>query len=238
MTAPAVTSEPWKALAAHAETLRGAHLRDLFANDPGRFARFSLEHDGLLLDFSKQRIDDETMTNLRALWRVAEGPAWIGRMRAGEAINHTEGRAVLHHALRHRGSQPIRLTCQNVGQDVMPQVRAVLDQMRRFCHAIHSGEWRGATGEPIRDIVNIGIGGSDLGPKMATQALAAHRHCDHAGHPHLRVHYVSNVDGAHLATTLTDLSPRTTLFVIASKTFTTQETMQNAHSARAWLTES
>ncbi|WIM04543.1 MAG: glucose-6-phosphate isomerase [Candidatus Nitricoxidivorans perseverans] len=241
MTAPAVTSEPWEALAAHAGAMRGAHLRDLFESDPGRFARFSLGHDGLLLDYSKQRVTDETMAHLRALWRAVGGTAWVARMRAGEAINHTEGRAALHHALRHAfgplKSQPVRLS----GQDVMPLVRAVLDQMRRFCHAIHSGEWRGATGEPIRDIVNIGIGGSDLGPKMATQALAAHRHCHHGQPPHLpflRVHYVSNVDGAHLATTLADLSPRTTLFVIASKTFTTQETMQNAHSARTWLTES
>lgn len=226
------TSGDWHGLKAHAQQMRQTHLRDLFANAPERFERFSFNQDGLLLDYSKQRITDETMTHLRGLWRAAEGMTWVARMRAGEAINHTEGRAVLHHALRHghgqdqTSSQPVL----HAGVDVMPAVRAVLDQMRHFCHAIESGQWRGGTGEPIKDIVNIGIGGSDLGPKMATQALAAFRN------PHLRLHYVSNVDGAHLATTLADLSPATTLFIIASKTFTTQETMQNAHSARDWLT--
>jgi glucose-6-phosphate isomerase len=227
MNAPAVTSAAWKQLAAHAGQMHGQHLRDQFAADPQRFAKFSLEHDGLLLDFSKQRLTGETLKILRALWRAADVPGWIARMRAGAAINHTEGRAVLHHALRHRGPEPILLA----GHDVMPGVRAVLAQMRVFCHAVHSGEWRGATGEPILHVVNIGIGGSDLGPKMATEALAAHKV------PHLSVRYVSNLDSAHLAGTLADLSPRTTLFVIASKTFTTQETMQNAASARRWLVD-
>jgi glucose-6-phosphate isomerase len=227
MSAPSVTSKTWQTLANHAERLRGVHLRDLFATDPERFKRFSVEHDGLLIDFSKQRITQEVLNALLGLWWAADVPGWIARMRAGEAINHTEGRAVLHHALRHQGTRPILAN----GLDVMPQVRAVLDQMRRFCHDIHSGEWRGATGEKILDIVNIGIGGSDLGPKMATQALAAFRL------PHINVHYVSNLDGAHLATTLEKVSPRTTLFVIASKTFTTQETMQNAASARRWLVD-
>ena len=227
MSASSVASKTWQTLATHAERARDVHLRDLFASDPQRFSRFSLEHNGLLLDYSKQRLTGEALGALQGLWWVADMPGWIARLRAGEAINHTEGRAVLHHALRHQGTRPI---LQN-GLDVMPQVHAVLEQMRRFCNALHSGEWRGATGEQVLDVVNIGIGGSDLGPKMATQALAAHHI------PHLKVHYVSNLDGAHLATTLAGLSPRTTLFVIASKTFTTQETMQNAASARRWLVD-
>ncbi len=227
MTAPAVASQTWRTLATHAEKARGLRLRDLFATDPQRFKRFSIEHDGLLLDFSKQRLTAEILGALHGLWWAADLPGWINRLREGEAINNTEGRAVLHHALRHQGTRPIL----HAGYDVMPPIRAVLEQMRCFCAAIHSGEWRGATGETILDVVNIGIGGSDLGPKMATQALAAHHI------PHIKVHYVSNLDGAHLATVLSRLSPRTTLFVIASKTFTTQETMQNAASARRWVVE-
>ncbi|MBK6402592.1 MAG: glucose-6-phosphate isomerase [Rhodocyclaceae bacterium] len=227
MNAPAIASKTWQTLAAHARHARGIHLRDLFAADPGRFGRFSVEQCGMLLDFSKQRLTAEAQHALLGLWWAADLPGWIERMRAGEAINHTEGRAVLHHALRHQGTRPIL----HNGLDVMPEVRAVLEQMRRFCHDIHGGDWRGATGEKILDVVNIGIGGSDLGPKMATQALAAHRH------PHINLHYVSNLDGAHLAGVLAKVSPRTTLFVIASKTFTTQETMQNAASARRWLVE-
>jgi len=227
MTAPAVASKTWQTIAAHAERARDLHVRDLFAADPQRFEHFSLAHNGLLVDFSKQRLTQEAFATLQGLWWAADVPNWIARLRAGDAINNTEGRAVLHHALRQQGTRPI---LQN-GLDIMPQVRAVLDQMRRFCDALHSGDWRGATGEPILDVVNIGIGGSDLGPKMATQALAAY------ANPHMRLHYVSNLDGAHLATTLAALTPRTTLFVIASKTFTTQETMQNAASARRWVVE-
>jgi glucose-6-phosphate isomerase len=223
----AVASKTWQTLGEHARRMQATHLRDLFAMDLQRFEHFSLEHNGLLFDFSKQRLSAEALSCLAGLWWEADMSGWINRLRAGEAINHTEGRAVLHHALRHQGTRPIL----HNGLDVMPQVRAVLDQMRRFCNALHGGEWRGATGEQILDVVNIGIGGSDLGPKMATQALAAYRI------PHIRVHYVSNLDGAHLATTLAQLSPRTTLFVIASKTFTTQETMQNAASARQWLVD-
>jgi len=190
-------------------------LRELFATDPQRFGRFSLNHDGLLLDYSKQRVNSEVMTALHALWTGASVPEWMAKMRAGEPINASEGRAVLHIALREPAPRP--------------EVRAVLDKMRAFCADIHAGAWRGATDEAIRDVVNIGIGGSDLGPKMATQALAA---C-HV--PQLHVHYVSNLDAAHLATTLAGLDPKRTLFIIASKTFTTQETMTNARSARAWL---
>ncbi len=222
---PILHSPAWKHAERHAHGLRDQHLRDLFKHDQTRFQRLTVHWNDWLLDLSKQRITAETLPILAGLWETADVPGWIARMRAGEPINHTEGRAVLHVALRHVGG-PLMVA----GHDVMPDVRAVLDKMRGFCDAIHSGKWRGATGEPITDIVNIGIGGSDLGPRMATQALAAHRV------PHLRVHYVANLDGADLATTLANLAPRTTLFIIASKTFTTQETMQNACSARAWLT--
>ena len=205
----------WRTLAALAERGRSRHLRDLFAADPRRHADFSLEHDGLLLDYSKQRVTAEVMAALHALWETAAVPAWMARMRDGEAINASEGRAVLHIALREAAPRA--------------EVRAVLERMRRFCDAVHGCEWRGSSGEPVADVVHIGIGGSDLGPKMATQALAAF--CQ----PQLRVHYVSNLDAAHLATTLAPLNPRTTLFIVASKTFTTQETMINARSARHWI---
>lgn len=217
----------WSALQAHAGVMRGQHLRDLFAADARRFGQFSLRSGNLLVDFSKQRINTETLALLHQLWRAAEVPAWLERLRAGEAINHTERRAVLHHALRHAGTGPVLLE----GRDVMPDVRRVLDRMDVFCAAVLDGRWRGASGQPIRHVVNIGIGGSDLGPKMAYQSLSAFHQ------PQLKVHFVSNLDGAHLATTLRDLVPETTLFVVASKTFTTQETMQNAVSARRWLTD-
>ena len=220
------TRVAWDGLARHAAAGSGARLRDLFAADAQRFARLSTSWNHWLLDYSKQRVTPETMDLLQALWQVADLPGWIARMRAGEAINHTEGRAALHIALRHPADKgPI----MHAGQDVMPAVHHELAKMQRFVAGIHGRHWRGATGEPISDIVNIGIGGSDLGPRMATQALMAFRH------PELRVHYVANLDAADLATTLATLQPRTTLFVIASKTFTTQETMQNAASARAWL---
>lgn len=225
---PILNTPAWKHLERHAHGLRDVHLREMFAHDPTRFARLSVRWRDWLLDLSKQRITPETLPLLADLWTAADVPGWIARMRAGEPINHTENRAVLHVALRNLGpdAAPIFVA----GQDMMPEVKAVLDKMRGFCAALHAGKWRGATGEPITDVVNIGIGGSDLGPRMATQALAAHRM------PYLSVHYVANLDGADLATTLTGLDPRTTLFIIASKTFTTQETMQNATSARHWLT--
>ena len=222
------TAAAWQPLAASAESLRGIHLREFFAADGQRFANFSTSWEGWLLDYSKQRVDARSISLLCDLWQAADLPGWIARMRAGELINHTERRAALHIALRHpAGKGPIIYA----GHDVMPAVHTELDKMRRFCAEIHGRHWRGATGEPISDVVNIGIGGSDLGPRMATQALMAFRH------PELRVHYVANLDGADLATTLSTLQPRTTLFVIASKTFTTQETMQNAASARAWLVQ-
>ncbi len=209
------TTLAWRTLAALAERERNRHLRDRFAADPQRCAGFSLEYDGLLLDYSKQRVTAEVMTALHALWETAAVPGWIARMRAGAAINASEGRAVLHIALREASPRA--------------EVRAMLEKMRRFCAAVHGLQWRGGSGEPITDVVNIGIGGSDLGPKMATQALAACRQ------PQLRVHYVSNLDAAHLATTLLPLNPHTTLFIVASKTFTTLETIGNARSARHWI---
>ena len=211
-----IASTPaWQALVALAEHGRALHLREMFATDPQRFENFSLEDDGVLLDFSKQRVTADVMTALHRLWEAAEVPGWIAGMRAGEAINTSEGRAVLHVALRERRPRS--------------EVQAVLEKMQRFCADIHGGLWRGSSGEPISEVVNIGIGGSDLGPKMATLALAAYRQ------PNLRVHFVSNLDAAHLATTLSGLDPRKTLFIVASKTFTTQETMINARSARHWI---
>ncbi|QDX82335.1 glucose-6-phosphate isomerase [Denitratisoma sp. DHT3] len=226
MTTSTTRTDLWKDLRTQAARLHSAHLRELFAADPQRFAAFSVTAEGLLLDYSKQRIDGSALALLRALWQACDGPSWTARMFAGEPINHTERRAVLHTALRRAPDQPVFCA----GCDVMPEVAAVLAQMRSFCQRVHQGQWRGASGAAVRDVVNIGIGGSDLGPRMATQALGACRV------PGLKLHYVSNVDGAHLAATLADLEPASTLFIVASKTFATQETMQNAVSARRWLT--
>ena len=224
---PAV-ARAFDALRQAAEAERGVLLRDRFAADAQRFAHLSVSWNDWLLDYSKQRVSAQTMKRLLGLWQTAAVPDWIARMREGCAINHSEGRAALHIVLRHPAHKGPIL---HAGRDVMPAVHAELDKMRDFAAQIHGRHWRGATGEPISDIVNIGIGGSDLGPRMATQALAAFRH------PELKVHYVANLDGADLATVLADLQPRTTLFIIASKTFTTQETMQNAASARHWLVQ-
>ena len=224
---PAVTAA-FKALKHAAEAERSVHLRDMFAADAQRFPRLSVSWNDWLLDYSKQRVSAHAMELLHGLWQAADVPGWIARMRAGEPINHSEGRAALHIALRHPAHKGPILCA---GCDVMPAVHAELEKMQQFAAAIHGRHWRGATGEPITDIVNLGIGGSDLGPRMATQALAAFRH------PELKVHYVANLDGADLSMVLADLQPRTTLFIIASKTFTTQETMQNATSARHWLVQ-
>jgi glucose-6-phosphate isomerase len=211
-----IDSPAWQALAAHAEAMRPQHLRDLFAADPARFERFSIARDGLLLDYSKQRITADTLALLHNLAKTANIDGWKQKMRAGEAINHTEQRAVRHMALRAGAAAPA-------------EVSAVLARMQHFCESIHGGQWRGFSGERMTDIVNIGIGGSDLGPRMATRALAAHQQ------PDLNVHFIANVDGAEIAPLLARLNPRTTLFIVASKTFTTQETLTNAHTARAWL---
>ncbi|PLY15251.1 MAG: glucose-6-phosphate isomerase [Sedimenticola sp.] len=214
----------WKAIKSHWQTLSKRHMRELFAEDPGRFRRMSTEAAGLFVDYSKNPVTGETLSLLLDLARAVQLPEWRDRMFSGEHINNTEDRAVLHVALRNRSSRPITTD----GADVMPGINTVLAQMEAFTHALRSGEWKGYTGNQITDVVNIGIGGSNLGPLMVAEAL---RHYQSAG---LRVHFVSNVDGTHLTETLKPLNPETTLFIIASKTFTTQETLANAHAARDW----
>ena len=222
----ALTSHPaWKALQAHAAAAAARHLRDLFEDTPNRFERYSFALGDLLVDISKQRIDDETLRLLLDLGRAADLEGWRERMFVGEKINSTENRAVLHVALRNRANRPVMVD----GRDVMPDVNAVLAHMADFAARVRGGEWRGATGQTITDIVNIGIGGSDLGPLMVCEALKPYQRAD------LRPHFVSNVDSAHLVGTLAGLDPERTLFIVASKTFTTQETMTNAASARSWL---
>jgi len=223
---PELTQLPaWKNLQSHYQDIEAIHLRQLFADDPQRFEKFSLHFSDILFDYSKHRITTTTLELLMELARQSGLQKKIDAMFAGEKINLTEQRPVLHIALRNRSNRPILVD----GQDVMPQVNAVLKKMSRFCEQVRSGDWLGATGQPITDIVNIGIGGSDLGPLMVTEALKPY------GHKRLKVHFVSNVDATHLTETLHDLTPETTLFLIASKTFTTQETMTNAHSAKQWL---
>ncbi len=219
-----VESPAWAALAAHADQPRPS-LRALFAGDPDRFRRFSGTLDGLLVDYSKQRITAETMALLLDLARAADLDGRRASLFAGERINTTEDRAVFHMALRHAGPEAMPVD----GRDVMPEVRAVRDQMRRFAAAIHDGTWRGHRGDRIRHVISIGIGGSDLGPRMVVAALQACRR------PDIDIHFVSNVDGADLSRALAACDPAATLVVVSSKTFTTQETMANAASARAWL---
>ena len=212
-------------LQAHQAAMAGVHMRELFAADPGRFERFSLRVGELLLDYSKNRITGETMQLLLQLAGEADVAGWRERMFAGEKINHTEDRAVLHVALRNRANTPVIVD----GEDVMPKVNAVIGRMGAFAEKVRGGEWLGYSGRQITDVVNIGIGGSDLGPQMVVQALKPYRH------PRLRLHFMSNVDGAHVQEVLESLDPQTTLFIVASKTFTTQETMTNAHTARDWF---
>ena len=218
-------SKAWRALQQHHQKMAQVHMRDLFAHDEARFSRYSLRLGDILLDYSKNIITDETMRLLFRLARDQCVPAGIERMFTGEKINATEQRAVLHVALRNRSGRPI---CVD-GRDVMPDVMRVLAQMRNFCGAVREGRWRGGTGKRITDIVNIGIGGSDLGPMMATETLKPY------AQEGLNAHFVSNVDGTHIVETLKRLHRETTLFVVVSKTFTTQETMANAHTARDWF---
>ena len=218
-------TQAWKALRAHHDRVADTRMRDLFAEDPERASRFSLKLGDLLFDYSKNRITDETLALLVKLAEECEVPSWIDRMFSGGRINQTEGRAVLHTALRNRGDREVRVD----GEDVMPDVRRVLDKMRGFTEAVRNGGWVGHTGKAITDVVNIGIGGSDLGPVMVTEALRPYWK---AG---LAAHFVSNVDGTHVSEVLRRVDPETTLFIVASKTFTTQETLANARSARAWL---
>jgi glucose-6-phosphate isomerase len=220
-----IQSPAWQALKTHYEEIKDLHLRNLFEQDPQRFEKFSLTLNDILLDYSKNRVTQETMSLLLKLAVQADVTGYIERMFAGNKINGTEGRAVLHVALRNRSNRPIYVD----GEDVMPGVNAVLKKMAHFCRKVRDGIWKGYTGKTITDIVNIGIGGSDLGPAMATEALKPY------GKPGLNPHFVSNIDGTHLVETLKTIDPETTLFIIASKTFTTQETLTNAHSARDWL---
>lgn len=219
------TRSAWQQLFAHAATLRPRHLRELFAEHPRRFEDFSLKSGDLLMDFSKQRITPETLDLLHALAETSDVAGWRSRMLAGEAINHTENRAVLHMALR----APVSEAENFGGAAIAQEVQQTLAQMQEFCHAIHGGSWRGHSGERITDVVNLGIGGSDLGPRMVVRALAAYEQ------PDLRVHFVSNMDSADLAPLLARLNHRSTLFIVASKTFGTQETLANARTALAWL---
>lgn len=212
-------------LKVHQAAMAAAHMRDLFETDPARFERFSLQVGELLLDYSKNRITDETMGLLVRLAEEADVAGWRERMFSGEKINNTENRAVLHVALRNRSNRPVMVD----GEDVMPKVNAVIERMGAFAEQVRGGEWRGYSGERITDVVNIGIGGSDLGPQMVVQALSPYRH------PQLKVHFISNIDGAHVKEALEVLNPETTLFIVSSKTFTTQETMTNAHYARTWF---
>ncbi|TAE60413.1 MAG: glucose-6-phosphate isomerase [Bacteroidetes bacterium] len=215
----------WSSLASHALALKNTHMRALFAADPQRFERFSLRFEDILLDYSKNILTEETLQQLLALAEESKLAAGIQQMFSGAAINETENRAVLHVALRNLSQEQIVVD----GKDVMPDVRAVLDKMEAFARRFQKGEMRGYSGKPITDIVNIGIGGSDLGPVMVTEALRPY--WKHG----IRPHFVSNVDGTHIAEVLKRVSPETTLFMVASKTFTTQETMTNAHTARNWF---
>jgi glucose-6-phosphate isomerase len=224
-----LTSYPvWEKLCAHQASVAPLHMRDIFAADSKRFNKYSLKFKDLLLDYSKHRITDETLPLLFQLAREAKIESWRDKMFAGEKINLTENRAVLHTALRNRANTPVLVN----GKDVMPEINMVLKQMRTFSEKVRNGDWKGFTGKRITDIVNIGIGGSDLGPVMVCDALKPYAQ---AG---LDIHFVSNIDGAHLMRALEKCKAETTLFIVASKTFTTQETMTNALSARTWFLES
>ncbi|WP_396012461.1 glucose-6-phosphate isomerase [Escherichia coli] len=215
----------WQALQKHFDEMKDVTIADLFAKDGDRFSKFSATFDDqMLVDYSKNRITEETLAKLQDLAKECDLAGAIKSMFSGEKINRTENRAVLHVALRNRSNTPILVD----GKDVMPEVNAVLEKMKTFSEAIISGEWKGYTGKAITDVVNIGIGGSDLGPYMVTEAQRPYKN-------HLNMHFVSNVDGTHIAEVLKKVNPETTLFLVASKTFTTQETMTNAHSARDWF---
>ena len=218
------TTRAWEKLDAHINELDETSLAELFAADPARFDKYHLEACDILVDFSKNLATDKTMELLYELARETDVPDAIEKMFSGDRINRTENRAVLHTALRNRDNTPV---CVD-GQDVMPEVNRVLARMKDFSRQVIDGQWKGYTGQAITDVVNIGIGGSDLGPNMVCEALKHYR-------TRLNVHFVSNVDGTHIVETLRGLRPETTLFIVASKTFTTQETMTNAHTAREWF---
>ncbi len=221
------TTKAWQALEEYYAEFEGTHMKDLFAKDANRFEKYSLKFEEILVDYSKNRVDDKVKELLLQLAEECGLKQAIESEFTGEKINVTEDRAVLHVALRNRSNTPIMVD----GKDVMPDVNAVLDQMKAFSEKVISGEWKGYSGKAITDVVNIGIGGSDLGPLMVTEALKSYK-------TQLNLHFVSNVDGTHIAETLKKVDPETTLFIVASKTFTTQETMTNANSAKSWFLES
>jgi glucose-6-phosphate isomerase len=221
-----IETAAWRTLEEHLLTMQASHMREMFAEDPTRFDKFSLKFEDILIDYSKNIIIPHTMRLLTDLAEQVELKEAIESMFVGEKINKTENRSVLHIALRNRSNTPIRVE----GEDVMPEINKVLDQMKQFTEKLLSGSWKGYSGKSITNIVNIGIGGSDLGPYMVTEALRPYW-------KNITPHFVSNVDGTHIAETLKRVDPETTLFIIASKTFTTQETMTNAESARSWFLE-
>jgi len=214
----------YKYLSNHYIDIEPKHLRDLFQSDPKRFEKFSIENGDILFDYSKNRIDEKTLALLTQLAHECKLKEAIRSMFSGELINETENRAVLHTALRSQNEDPIAVN----GKNIKPEIKKVFMQMKSFCNTILSGDWKGYTGKKITDVVNIGIGGSDLGPVMVTEALKAYK-------THLNIHFVSNVDGTQIVETLKELNFETTLFLVASKTFTTQETMANAFSAKDWF---
>ena len=217
-------TKAWKQLAQHAIEMKELHMRELFRQDPDRYKKFAFCMDDMVIDFSKNIITEQTIKHLIDLANECKLPQAIQAMFEGDVINETEHRAVLHVALRNFSDQPV----YTAGTDVMPEVKKVLSHMQEFCNKVHQQEWKGYTGKPIRYIVNIGIGGSDLGPLMVTEALKPY--CKH-----LEAFFVSNVDASHISETLKKINPEETLFLVASKTFTTQETMTNAHTARQWF---
>jgi len=219
------TTRAWKNLQAHFENMQEVSMKEMFASDPARFSKFSISTDDFVFDYSKNIITDVTLQQLFALADECHLKDAIEAMFNGEAINQTENRSVLHVALRNFSGRAVK----SEGKDVMPEIRKVLKQIKDFCEAVHSGKWRGYTGKRIKYIVNIGIGGSDLGPVMVTEALKPYWVNG------IEPHFISNVDGTHIAETLKKVNPEETLFLIASKTFTTQETMTNAHTARDWF---
>jgi len=220
-----MTTNAWNKLEEYHFEFEGKHMKELFTNDAKRFQKYSLKFEDILLDFSKNLVDDEIRESLIELANECGLKDAVESMFTGKKINVTEDRAVLHVALRNRSNTPIIVD----GEDVMPEINTVLDQMKDFSENVISGEWKGYTGKAITDIVNIGIGGSDLGPLMVTEALKPYKK------ENINLHFVSNVDGTHIAETLKKVNPETTLFIVASKTFTTQETMTNANSARDWF---
>ncbi|MGL6194467.1 MAG: glucose-6-phosphate isomerase, partial [Thermoguttaceae bacterium] len=220
------TLNSWKNLEKHRQEMDAVTMRQMFNSEPNRFEKFSVQFGKLLFDYSKNRINDQTCKLLVDLANESDLSANIEKMFTGEKINGSEKRAVLHTALRNQSNSPVFVD----GKDIMPDVRRVLAQMKDFTEKVLDETWKGATGKPITDVVNIGIGGSDLGPNMVCESLKPYK-------SRLSVHFVSNVDGTHIAETLKKLNPETTLFIVASKTFTTQETMTNAESAKSWLLE-